>query len=608
MSHLTRCTFIAIIICLFAVSPGGLYGQRTQPIDTSKGGRITIDYVGNLIEDLQGVEKVKWISNGFQLRIDSTNIYGDSAVIINDDRVFAYGNIVIQQGDSLEVFTDTLYYTRADDIAELKGEVVLKQGDRQLWTTDLRYFLGERYGEYHRGGVLVDGDLQVSSKTGTYQAGNKEVTFRDSVVVLHPKFNLAADSMKYLAASSLVLFTGPTTILTEQSKIYCESGYYNLKTETSEFNLHNQYADKDKIATADTIRYHARRNEVTMIGHVNVLERDRVITGDSLHYMEKTGDIWISGTPAHYQDSTRNINSEVIFYNEKTQKVSTKGASTISDGSMILRADNTDFDQVTGLGRAEGNVIWRDTTNNIGVIANVLDYSMEDEYILTYTKNTRPIFFTVVDGDTLFIAADTLNMWSVQDSMLEADTFRMIRAYHDVRLYKSNMQGRTDSLVFHGRDSVFTFFGNPVLWSDSTQFAADSIHMTMAESKIDEIVLHQRAIIISEVQKTYYDQIKGRTIVADFDSNAIRQMWVTGNAESIYYAKDDDGAFIGVNKTICSKMHFTFLDNKLSLLRYFGENMSNMVPMGSTDHNTMRLDGFAWREDERPLTLADLLK
>jgi hypothetical protein len=184
----------------------------------------------------------------------------------------------------------------------------------------------------------------------------------------------------------------------------------------------------------------------------------------------------------------------------------------------------------------------------------------------------------------------------------------MMRAYHDVRLFKSDMQGRTDSLVFQGRDSVFTFYGHPVLWSDSTQFKADSIHMALRHGKIHEIILHQRALIISEILRTYYDQIKGRTIVAQFYSSEVKNMHVTGNAESIYYTRDDAQAFIGVNKTICSRMHFTFQQGKIQSLRYYGENSSNMLPMYSTDHGTMRLDGFEWRADERPRSLADLLK
>ena len=191
---------------------------------------------------------------------------------------------------------------------------------------------------------------------------------------------------------------------------------------------------------------------------------------------------------------------------------------------------------------------------------------------------------------------------------LSGDSIRMIRAYHDVRLFKSNMQGLADSLVFQGQDSIFTFYGRPVLWSDTTQFSADSIEMHLKNSQISEIILNRKALIISEILQVYYDQIKGRTIIADFDSNAIKDMVVTGNAESIYYPRDDQSAFIGVNQTICSKMYFTFLDGQIHILKYYGDNSSTMLPMSEAEHDTLRLEGFEWREDERPFNVNDLLK
>lgn len=128
----------------------------------------------------------------------------------------------------------------------------------------------------------------------------------------------------------------------------------------------------------------------------------------------------------------------------------------------------------------------------------------------------------------------------------------------------------------------------------------------MKNSQVDEIILQRRALILSEILQTYYDQIKGKTIVAHFDSSAIKEMLVTGNAESIYYTRDDKSAFIGVNKTICSRMFFTFNSGEIHLLKYYGDNTSNLLPMGEANHNTLRLEGFNWRNEERPYDINDL--
>lgn len=602
----------AFVSCLMVLISTYLTGQvkPAMPSPAKDAGDTTsiiIDHFGKLIEDKEGIEAIKWISQGLQLRVDSTFIYADSAVIFGENRVYAYGNVVIQQGDSLNVFTDTLYYFKDTDEAVLIGDVVLDQGSKQLWTRNLTYHLGERYGEYSLGGVMIDKDLQVSSRQGIYYADREEVVFKDSVVVLHPEFNLAADSMRYSGPLSTVFFTGPTNIYTPTAKIYCESGFYNLENETAEFNKNAQYAGDQKKATADTIRYASGAGEVLMLGHVNVVENDRHIDGTSLRYLEKTGETWIKGEPAKYTDITRKINSPEIFYNEKTNQVSTIGRGEIRDGSMILESEHSTFDQATGIGTFSGDVIWRDTVRNVGIITDTMLMSQQTEYVLAYGQK-RALFFTIVDADTLYIAADTLNMQNQVDSTETGDTVRLITAYHDVRLFKSDMQGLADSLVFNDADSLFSFFGDPVLWSDTTQFSADSITMSIRNNQINDIMLTQKAIIISELYGTYYDQIKGKEILARFDSNAIKDMWVTGNAESVYYTRDDQNAFIGVNKTICSKMYFTFLQGQIDVLKYFGENSSSMTPMGEAKHDTLRLEGFRWRAQSRPHSVKDLLE
>jgi lipopolysaccharide export system protein LptA len=250
--------------------------------------------------------------------------------------------------------------------------------------------------------------------------------------------------------------------------------------------------------------------------------------------------------------------------------------------------------------------MWSDTLKQIGIRADTV-FTKGTDYMLAYGAK-RSIFYTVIEADTLFIAADTLNMITQVDTSRSNDSIRLIKAYHDVRLLKSDMQGKADSLVFNDSDSLFTFFGDPVLWSDTTQFSADSIHMSIKHNQIDDVTLIQRAIIVTELYQTYYDQIKGRSIIAHFDSSAIQDMWVTGNAESIYYTRDEQSAFIGVNKTICSKMYFTFIHNEIHLLKYFGENSSQMMPMGEAAHDALRLEGFRWRLEERPLTMKDLMK
>ena len=75
----------------------------------------------------------------------------------------------------------------------------------------------------------------------------------------------------------------------------------------------------------------------------------------------------------------------------------------------------------------------------------------------------------------------------------------------------------------------------------------------------------------------------------------------------IYYAKDDGGAYIGVNKTECSEMVIRFgAQNAIEKITFITEPKSLLSPMRSTDHRSLRLKGFRWDTDVRPRKREDI--
>ncbi|NJK82585.1 MAG: hypothetical protein HC912_01010 [Saprospiraceae bacterium] len=147
--------------------------------------------------------------------------------------------------------------------------------------------------------------------------------------------------------------------------------------------------------------------------------------------------------------------------------------------------------------------------------------------------------------------------------MIKIDSARILVAYPDVRIFKSDLQAICDSLTYSTRDSIFRFFENPLIWSDTSQFSADTIRLVLKDEKIDRIFLLDESFIINSPDEKYFNQIKGKNIVATFAESELRKMQVEGNAESVYYAIDATQAYVGVNKAICSEMLLYFGNNKI---------------------------------------------
>lgn len=561
---------------------------------------IDILYSDLLHSEETGEGLKEWFGGNVKMRHDSTYLYCDTAYILNRQLVDAVGHTSIVEGDSLQIFADSLTYDSRTGVAWLIGNVLMLNGDQQLHTDQLQYDTRTRTATYYTGGWLASGETRIYCRRGQYHVETRTVYFEDSVRVTQPGFRLRADSMYYKLDEDRVYFTGPTRMRQDSADLYCESGYYNLEQSNGWFEVNAQFADPARKAEADRIFYDAKSNDFILIHNARLEEAGRLAIGDTLKYFEATGDFIIRGN-GFIQDGVQVIEADGIDYNTRTERFRTLGRSRIQDGPQILVANHITNTDSTDLVLVRGDVIWVDTIANMQLYCDSAVYQRSRGYFRAMGE--PPLLIQIVDGDTLFLVADLII--SQRDD--NADSSRLILAFHHVLAYKSDMQIACDSMAYRDADSLFLFYYDPVIWSDSSQFTADTILMQMANKKIDSIFLQMKALIVSTEDFIYFSQIKGRNITAVFQENAIHAMLVNGNAETIYYALDDEGAYLGVNKSECSDMILYFENGQVTDIYYLVKPVSVMYPMRQADHDGMKLDGFRWREEERPTSYKDLL-
>lgn len=556
----------------------------------SKNGIITQKLIGNV-----------WLHQ------DSIFMYCDSALIENRTKMRAYGHVVIQQGDSISCFSDSLIYDGISKVADFysKDDVILKSGQQTLyaWKT-LNYNMGTKVGTYKRGGKLISDKTQVFSREGEYYVATHEAFFRKKVFVSDKDFILKTDTLQYNTADKTALFLAPTRITQEKANIYCERGYYDFGKKSAEFLQNPQYEKGKSKAIADTIRYDGNTKEVRMIGKASFEDSTKVATADLIRYNESEDISYLEGN-AVYKDGKQNIVGEAITYNNKSASFSTKGRSVIADSTQILAADDVKFDKEKGIGVAKGNVVWRDTINKLTIKCDQMDYDKKRDYIKT--RGGRPLFITLVDKDSMYMSADTLI--SMKDT-LQKDSPRMLRAYHDVRIFKKDMQAVCDSLSYSDIDSTFRLYRSPIMWSDSSQFSGDTINILLANKKIDRLFLINKSFIINELEENYYNQIKGKLVTAFFKDGKVNRMKTFGNAESIYFATDDKEEYIGVNKVACSEMmiYWGGEKNKVENIKFFSQPVGKMTPMKDAQPASLKMTDFNWSPEKQPKNVEDLLK
>ncbi|MCB0704976.1 MAG: hypothetical protein KDC34_06690 [Saprospiraceae bacterium] len=594
--------------CLVFLLPQTIQAQPNKSAsDTIPSAQVLVDYSDIFEYILENGEVKQRLLGSVELRQDSVFMYCDSATILNESNVTATGNVIIQQGDSISVFADSLVYKGEEKIADLYGNVVLVNGANKLFTETLNYDLNTKIATYHDGALLTDDTTQLRSKHGYYFVGENLAFFKDSVIVVDPEFELKSDTLQYQTEKKIVTFLGPTLITQNDARIFCEAGHYDLNTSTATFLGNAQYKTEETLAVADEIRYEGANKMVILDGHAIFEEEGKLAKANTIRYDEANDIAFLQGE-ASYMDADQQIKADSITYDRANELYATRGRGVISNPPQLLEADLVDYDKTTGMGIAVGNVIWRDTSAALTIVCERAAYDEHSDYLrATGGQKGRPLLISEMEGDSVFLAADTLISKQVeQPDTLSADTSRMLLAYNNVRLFKSDLQAVCDSLTYNTQDSIFEFFQEPLVWSDTTQFSADTIRMLMANDAIDRIFLNGNAFILNSPDEIYFNQVKGRDMIAYFDSSELRRMLVLGNAESVYYGVDKSGAYLGVNKTLCSEMLLYFGDNQVKSITFYAQPKGDFAPMRKADHQALRMPGFNWQRDRRPVSRDDV--
>jgi lipopolysaccharide assembly outer membrane protein LptD (OstA) len=532
---------------------------------------------------------------------DSTFFYCDTALILNN-RVWANGNIQILQGDSTRLFSDSLYYSGDDKQAKLFGEVILQERENALYTDELIYELEDREAKYVTGGLLKRDGTSIKSGRGKYYLKEDLVALADSVVIVDSNFVLQADTLEFDMEDKRAVFVGPTSIAEGENEIYCETGYYSIDEGRGEFSTNAGFVRDGQKGEADKMIFDDSLKLFRMIGNARLWKEDQNAEGDSIVYFQEEKRAELFGN-AKYRDSTRALSAEIIYYDQTSDKLTTRGSTKLMEGDVQLIAAEVDYDDSTGIGQARGDVEWRDTLNDIAIFSEVLDYNKKSNYVKATGR--RPWIELYMEDDTMFVAGDTIIS---DEEVLAADTSRRIFLYNDVRIFKSDIQGKCDSMVFFEKDSVFTMFDQPLLWSDTSQFSGDTIYIFLRDKTVDRIKQVSESMIVNSNDMVYFNQIGGKEIVSYFKEGKPDYTLVEGNAESLYFATDEEDAYIAGNKSICSRIKVKFNEKKIDNIMFLAEPKAEMLPMSTPGLKEMRLEGYQWKYELRPKSKEDVLR
>ena len=191
-----------------------------------------------------------------------------------------------------------------------------------------------------------------------------------------------------------------------------------------------------------------------------------------------------------------------------------------------------------------------------------------------------------------------------------ADTVRTrsIKAFHNVRVFKTNLQAKSDSLFYTAADSTLRWYQNPIIWSESSQQTGDTIYIQFKNKKVNNLqVMGNGFMVNTEGDSTKFNQVKGKLMTGFFTEGELRTMYVDKNAESIYFTKDNKGAYDKMNQTVSGRIKFNFVDKELDNMLLVNQNEGAYYSINELPKETT-LTGFIWKPELRPISKADIIK
>lgn len=491
-----------------------------------------------------GVDAKRLLGN-VAFKDGNTIMYCDSAYIYSNNSADAFGHIHITQNDSVNAYGDLLKYDGTSKIAELQKNVRLTDKDMTLTCNILFFDTQNNIATYHGGGTIVSKENTLTSENGYYFTKSKEIAFKKNVVLTNPRYTMNSDTLKYNISLKTANFLGPTTIKSQHDFIYCENGFYNTITDIAQFNK-NAY----------------------------LISKNQKLKGDSLYYDKKNG-IGKGFNNISITDTLQNITitGDYSYSNEFTNVAIVTGHAVMSqvhgNDTLFIHADTL---------RAE-NEVTKNTTKALRQETTKSKKTKNKNLKLT-TENSKP----EVKSDS---------------------TYKVLKAYHKVKIFKTDLQGKCDSLVYSYRDSIMRFYKDPVLWSDKSQLTAEQMELKTNKGSLQSILLSNSAFIISQEDSVRFNQIKGKVMRGYFTDNKMRKIKVEGNGQTIYYGKDKN-KYIGVNKAECSDLLIFLKDNEVEKITFINKPDATLYPINELPPSDLLLKDFVWKIKHRPLSKNDI--
>lgn len=475
-----------------------------------------------------------------------------------DDNPFFHGNVRFSHQGSVLTADEVIFY-REQNFVKAIGNVKLQNAD---------------------GSIITSGEME-------YDGNTQKGIARKNVLLTDPGQTIETETLYYDRLSNKAYFNTGGTIKKEGNVMFTKSATYDLNSRIIDFAGNVKIDNPEYIVEGVNIVQNQNTNTATFNGATTITNKKNPA---NLIYTEK---------------GTYNMNSKEVYL---------KKNSRINYNGKILTGDDMYFNQITGFGTAKGNVTLRDPLEKRYMKGGYGEiYEMKDSAMMT----EKPYAVKILEKDSMYFSADRILAYQKLDTVNPLKKKSFLRAYKKARMYKSNIQVRTDSLSFNETDGIMHLDGKPIAWSGEKQITGDKIeaYFDTENEFIDSLRVIGNAFAISKADslnmKDEFNQVKGKLMTVYYEKNDVKLAKVIGNGQAITYADDQNEKTkeverIGVSLSTCGTIEAEFEDRKVQIISCnIGAN-TDTYPMSLISREKRFFPDFNWNTKDRLRTWRDI--
>lgn len=476
-----------------------------------------------------------------------------------------------------------------------------------------------------------------------------------------------AEEIKLDGASGNYIITGDVVFKKDNTKLYCDSAYYNIARDYIRAfgNIHLNKQDTLNMY-CDSIHFDTKKEYAKLYGNVRIRNNEYKLTTDSLDYdlkknvgvyknygtitsiesedklFSRIGYFYPNREQFNFRDSVLYTNedfkiiTDTLQFNGRNKIAHFFGPTTvygdsltmycekgwydtnkekgvfeqnawIDRGSLLIQADSLYYSSIDSLYIGKYRVKITDTTNKLGFQS---DYAYQNEKEKYSFITGHALMKKFGQEDTLYIHADTLHAYN--DSVGD---IKFIYGTKNVKLFQGELQGVGDSITYDKRIGEMNLYHDPILWAKTAQLSGDTITIYEKNDQLDRAFIRKKGLITSHVDSTnYYNQIAGTFLYAYFDSTKIKKVDLISNAMTIYFIEqeeENDSTIIvtrkGMNRLYSSDITLRFEDGDIKTATYRESPEGRIYPMDQINKEEERVEYFKWEIDKRPLSWQEMI-